>query len=128
MGHFFIEQFMGFVLILSSILLSKKESSLRKTGIRVDGVVFQLIMDNDNLMYPMIRFLTLSKEWITERVNVGGNPSPYKEGQKVKVIYDALNPKKFIIDSYFSRYLPTLLLFVGILLLATGIEPLLKAL
>jgi hypothetical protein len=96
---------------------------LLKTGVKVEGVVFQLEKltsfgkKPSTLYYPVIRYVTLDKEWITEKYGVGTNPSAYKEGEIVKVIYDPADYKHFIIDDFMSKALGIILIAVGALLI-----------
>jgi hypothetical protein len=50
--------------------------------------------------YPVVRFLTDKKEWITQQLNIGQTP-PMKEGTKVEVIYDPDEPTTVQINSRF---------------------------
>ncbi len=80
----------------------KERQKIRARGIKVEGVVFEIIDDgidfSDRMYYPVVRYLTIEKEWITQRYDVGSVPSRYKEGDVVSVIYDPKDISKFIID------------------------------
>jgi hypothetical protein len=80
----------------------KERRKIRAVGIKVEGVIFELNnrLDSDgcNCYYPVVRYLTLEKEWMTQEYYVGRNPSPYQEGDKVIILYDPDDPKQFILD------------------------------
>jgi hypothetical protein len=96
---------------------------LLKTGVKVAGEVFRLEKRTSGgkkpstLYYPVIRYVTLDKEWITEEYGVGSNPSVYKEGEIVKVIYDPADYKYFIIDDFMSKAFGIILMAVAGLLI-----------
>ncbi|SDD48110.1 Protein of unknown function [Mucilaginibacter pineti] len=99
---------------------------LIKTGVKVNGVVFRIEESTDDetnssMYYPVIRYLTEDKEWITETYKLGSRPSVYKEGDSVSVIYDPANYKHFIIDNTFTKFLAPVLFIIGVLLIASVI-------
>lgn len=64
----------GIILSWLALNLSYKQNKIKKTGVTAEGTVFELLHDQNtsfNLRYPVIRFLTLNKEWITETANIG---------------------------------------------------------
>ena len=72
----------------------------------MEGVVFDLVSSNDgsdSLDYPVIRFVTTDKTmtWITEKYEMS-MPAFTTKGKKVRVIYNADNPKEFIIKTSFD--------------------------
>ena len=95
-----------------------KQNRISDHGIKAEGVVFDFERNasiqfggddtfSNNPPYPVIRFVTSSGEWITEKYSIASNI--YEKGQKVEVIYDPDNPKEFIIKdfglTYFFLYL-----------------------
>jgi hypothetical protein len=113
----------GAMLILVTLILSSKQNTIRKTGITTQGIVYDLLHDQNtsfNLRYPIIRFTTLSEEWITETANIGMFPGFYKKGQKVTVVYNQQNPKQFIVDSKANKLIIYALLIAGCMLVLFG--------
>jgi hypothetical protein len=114
----------GVFAIVWGIGKMSERRKLLKTGIRVEGVVFKLeerFSNNKDRMpiyYPVIRYLTLNKEWITKEYESGTNPSAYKEGDIVNVIYDPDDNNHFIIDGFLNRIFGFVLIIIGILTIA----------
>ncbi|QEC79634.1 DUF3592 domain-containing protein [Mucilaginibacter ginsenosidivorax] len=114
----------GTFLIVWGIGKINERRKLLKSGLKVDGVVFKLEerlssgTDRMLLYYPVIRYVTLDKNWITEEYAVGSNPSAYKEGDVVKIIYDPADYKHFIIDNFLSKVLGWVLALIGVVILA----------
>jgi hypothetical protein len=113
----------GAFLIVWGIGKINERRKLLKSGIKVDGVVFKLEerlssgTDRMLLYYPVIRYVTVDKNWITEEYDVGSNPSAYKEGDIVKIIYDPTDYKHFIIDNFLSKVLGWVLALIGVAIL-----------
>ena len=108
-------------MIIVVLNASRKQNKIKKTGLITEGIVFELSNDSSssfNVRYPVIRFLTLNEQWITEAANIGISPGFYKKGQKVTVIYDPNDPKQFIIDSKIgSRIIYAIIIFGSLLIL-----------
>lgn len=95
---------------------------LLKTGVRVEGIVFRIeyersIDNKGGTYYPVIRFVTAEKEWVTEQYGIGSSPSAYNEGDKVNVVYDTADIKHFIIDNWQTKLLGPALVIIGVLLI-----------
>ena len=88
-----------FLLIAVGIYINFQK--ILKQGVAAEGIIFSIQKDstggNIQLSLPVIRFTTLSGEWITEIYKVGLFPGFYKAGDKVTVVYDADNRKNFCI-------------------------------
>lgn len=113
----------GIIIIILALSLSRKKTSIKKTGIVTEGIVYDLLHDqstSSNTIYPIIRFLTTQQEWITETANIGMFPGFYKKGQKITVVYDPKNPKQFIINSKINSLFPYVILVLGCLLVLFG--------
>jgi hypothetical protein len=64
--------------------------------------------------YPVIRFVTESKTWITRELNVGFQPAK-KEGAKIRIVYNEDDPNDFQLDSILMLHIiPRLLVALGI--------------
>jgi hypothetical protein len=114
----------GLAILLIGIARSNEKRRLLRSGIRVNGTVFQVVNDghsNSTTYYPVVRFLTKEKDWVTERYKIGANQWSYKEGQDVKVIYDPLNPGKFLLDDVRSKALSPVFIYGGALLIVIAI-------
>lgn len=110
----------GLSLLLFGIYFRKKISKINKNGIEVEGIVFDTVQSDSmrsSANYPIIRFVTLEKEWITEEYNISTIPGVLKEGQKVKVIYNSNNPKEFYIKSKIISTIPVLAFALAILII-----------
>jgi hypothetical protein len=114
----------GAIFTIIGIRKIYKRRKLVKTGIKVAGVVFRMEEEfkvKSFSYYPVIRYVTLEKEWITERYDVGSSPAAYKEGDTVKVIYDTVDNKQFIIDSWQAKLFEFLFLIGGVSLIIGAI-------
>jgi hypothetical protein len=56
-------------------------------------------------------------QWMTVRYDVGTNPASYREGDRVKIIYDGADYKRVIIDNSFSRLIGFGIMILGICLI-----------
>ena len=115
----------GCIFLFLYLVHQRKKSRITKTGVAVEGVVFELkskssAANDGNLQFPIIRFVTLKGEWITEQYNVSS--FLVKPGKKVAVWYNAENPKEFIVDmGRPSNLVMPLLLIVGLALITYGV-------
>ena len=101
-----------------------ERGKLIESGVKVEGVVFDIETSWDaepdarsTTYYPVIRFVTTDKEWITEKYDIGSNPSVYSVGDKVTVIYDTTDYNHFLIDNTQTKLLGPALIAVGTLLI-----------
>ncbi|ASU34472.1 DUF3592 domain-containing protein [Mucilaginibacter xinganensis] len=101
-----------------------ERGKLIKSGVKVEGIVFDIETSlgtgpdtQSTTYYPVIRFVTADKEWITEKYNIGSNPSVYSVGEKVTVIYDITDYKHFLIDNTQTKLFGAVLIAVGTLLI-----------
>lgn len=64
--------------------------------------------------YPVIRFVTENRTWITQELTVGFQPAK-KEGAKIRIIYNEDDPSDFQLDSFLIlQILPRVLVALGI--------------
>ncbi len=109
---------LGLAFAIVGYLKMKEVKKLKQSGVRVDGTVFSIEFEpptysssgnsNSGLYYPVIRYVTNEKEWITKRYEVGHFPSKYTEGQTVPVLYDPDKINEFIIDDNSSNIMQVL--------------------
>ncbi|EHQ24531.1 DUF3592 domain-containing protein [Mucilaginibacter paludis] len=114
----------GFGVLLIGILKRNERRSLLRSGIRAEGVIVQVINNGysrSTIYYPVVRFLTADDDWVTETYGVGGNKWSYKEGEAVKVIYDPLNPGRFLVDDVRSKPTSPMFISVGTVLILVSI-------
>ncbi len=120
--------------ILYCLLTDTKYEKLKKTGLKAEGIIFDLDYDtnpitsfNDSNIKDevTVRFVTKDKEWITGKIK---QPfalyitNQYKPGEKVIVYYDPNNPSDFFLDSKQSEFFGRLfVLITGILTLTLGL-------
>ena len=114
----------GLAALLFGIFRSSEKRRLLRNGIRTDGIIMQLI--NDGLSksptyYPVIKFITEKDDQVIEKYKVGVNRYMYKEGEEVRVIYDPLNPARFLLDDVRSKALSPVFIYGGILLIMLSI-------
>jgi len=113
----------GAFLVVSGIGKLNERRKLLKTGAKVEGVVFSLEEEwgigekRSKLYYPVIRFVTIEKEWVTKRHGIGTYPAAYTEGDKVIVIYDKFDNEHFILDNTLTKLLGPLCIVIGVLLM-----------
>lgn len=114
----------GFGVLLIGVLKRNERRSLLRSGVRVDGVIVQVINNGYNrstIYYPVVRFLTEEEDSVTETYGVGGNKWSYKEGETVKVIYDPLNPGRFLLDDVRSKPTSPMFISIGAVLIMVSI-------
>ena len=114
---------------------SKKLAVLKETGLPAEGVVVRMERESggmsftltgsssdggSNGKYPVVRFLTTDKEWITARSSHAVH-SLYKEGEMVKVYYDKQDPAEFMIESRLNKIIYPAFQAVGIVLMLAGV-------
>lgn len=114
----------GTFLVVLGIGKLNERRKLLKTGAKVEGVVFSLekVRGSGKGYYtydyfPVIRYVTLEKEWVTKRYDIGTNSSAYNEGDRVIVIYDKADIEHYIIDNITTKLLGPVCIIIGILLM-----------
>jgi hypothetical protein len=114
----------GIATLYFAIRLRLRISKLRKSGLQTEGIIFDVVngaIPQILPKYPIIRFVTLTQEWITEKYRIGAwSVFPLKKGKKIIVFYNPENPRKFIVKSKFNTPMFVLLLLCGVLILAIG--------
>ena len=113
----------GFLII--GTILWQKGNHLLANGKKADAIVFknnfQSGSSDGGMYYPVVRFLTEKKEWITQELSIGYSPAK-KEGTKLQVIYDPEEPTNVEINSALQlEILPRLFVALGIVGLVFGI-------
>ncbi|WP_295791467.1 DUF3592 domain-containing protein [Mucilaginibacter sp.] len=115
----------AFVMVFGIGKLNERKKILAK-GVKVEGVVFDIEKNWDmdagdtstsTQYYPVIRYVTAEKEWVTKKYEVTGGLNLYKVGDKVTVVYDPDEIEHFIIDDGKTKWLGPLFIVVGIALI-----------
>ncbi|MFY0607559.1 MAG: DUF3592 domain-containing protein [Cyclobacteriaceae bacterium] len=109
--------FTSSMVLLSGVKLWQKGNDLAASGKTAEGIIFKNnykgMGASKGLYFPVVRFLTDDKKWITQELGVGQNP-PMDEGKKVTVIYDPENPTIVDIKTTFRQVLlPRMLVVLG---------------
>jgi len=74
------------------------------------------------LRFPVVRYQTASGQTVTFRSRTGTQPSPYKVGQQVPVLYNPADPRDARIDTFvMTRLLPGCLIAFGAFFFVLGI-------
>jgi hypothetical protein len=114
----------GIALLYVAFKFRLNIQKIAKKGIETEGVIFDVVPSkkpDSRANYPLIRFVTTEKEWITEEYSVSTIPGLFKKGQKVTVVYNSDNPKEFFIRSPITSLVPILMMILAIIILATGV-------
>lgn len=117
---------LGAIFTVVGAVLHDRSKKLRKTGIKVEGIVFNIeheVSSNDSmgLYYPVIRYVTLQGEWITKRYNIGSRPSSYSEGDTVTVIYDPDDTSAFMLNDSVSKIAPFAGIILGLIMIIAAV-------
>jgi hypothetical protein len=120
---------LGLSLVILSVVIQVKQYIFRGRARRARGEVVEIVEASSGpgrrLKYPVVEFETERGRTVEFESSVGSNPSLYRVGQRVSVLYDPDEPQKATIDSFLSRWLATLItgclgvsfLFVGMVFL-----------
>lgn len=112
------------VLILMGIVLWQKGNHLLLNGKKAQAIIYKNVQEggrSGEVHYPVVRFLTDKKEWITQKLNIGVSPA-WPEGTKLEVIYDPDDPTVVEIHSQgYLEILPRMFVAVGVIGLTIGI-------
>lgn len=118
--------FVGGAFFAAGLAFYVETINFKRTASKAEGIVYDIETRSDSdgsSYYPMVRFTPEGAEEPVEFTGgIGSNPSSYKRNQKVKVIYDAANPEKARIDSFFETALfPLVFSGMGGIFLAIGL-------
>lgn len=100
-------------LLAIGVYIWHRGNHLLMHGKRTKAIVFK----NNRvagLYYPVVRFLTEDKQWITQELPMGYRP-PLEEGLELEVRYDPDEPTTVEIDSIHQlAIIPRLLVIIGL--------------
>lgn len=108
----------GLILIFLAIRMLNDFKLISKEGVEVEGIIFgfeQSSSTGTSVSYPIVRFLTLEKEWITQITTIGITFGFYKKGEKIKIIYQKKNPKKFYIKNKKTFMVPFTIIIIALI-------------
>ena len=110
----------GLGLLAFYFYLIQKRMRLLSTGLPVEGTIYDLTARSSDesttsINYPVIRFLTLKQEWVTQIYKVSYPSFILKRGQKVTVYYNPEKPTDFVLNLKIDIWLLRLLLLMGAL-------------
>jgi hypothetical protein len=112
------------IFIIIAFTLSAKYKQIAAEGIEAEGIIFDKVSSGANSTkstYPVVRFVTQEKEWITEQASVSMLlPWSYKMGQEVTVIYRKGKPTEFFIKSASTKAVINIMAVAGVVFLAGG--------
>ena len=135
MEQTYLSQYMPYILLAAGLALIAlglfyipKKNRLKETGIPADGIVFeQSSTDAENSINEriIIRFVTKKQEWITAPMNKQSQmfyTGQYKDGETVKLYYNAANPYEFYVDTKQSPLAARMIMGIaGIVLTAASL-------
>jgi hypothetical protein len=118
----------GAAALIGGAIMRDRRVRLLKTGIKIEGTVFRIDYEprsqsnnSSGQYYPIIRYVTTEGEWITQKHNLGSNPSAFTEGESVTVFYDPKSPSTFILNDKLSKIAPWAVIIIGVVILAVAI-------
>lgn len=112
--------FIGLALIITGLMIRRKLAGLHEGGREAEGVVNDFERDGDN-RFPVVRFQTPDKKWITAKSNMSYLPTSLEKGAKVRLVYNPDNPENFYILSRWTTVMPKIFLILGVLMTIAGI-------
>ncbi|HZY79229.1 MAG TPA: DUF3592 domain-containing protein [Cyclobacteriaceae bacterium] len=115
-----IHLFIAVIFLIVGVAFHSKGQHLIKRGRKAEAIIFKNNFKSDKnggSYYPVVRFLTERKEWITQELSIGYSQAK-PEGSKVEVLYDPLDPSVVELNSRFQlEILPKIFIAAGILAL-----------
>jgi len=115
---------LGFLVFFYANRSYEKTSKLVYTGERTSATVIELIpvSDDDGVTYkPRFRFKDVNGKIRNFVSSTSSSPPMYKQGQKVKIVYDIDAPEKAKIFTYWGLHTATILLLcLGSVLFVIG--------
>lgn len=116
----------GFFIFVGLLNIARRRRLL-KVGITTEATVVSIRKDiyynnrSETAFYPTIEYTAETNEIINREYSIGTNPSKYKEGDKLIIIYDPENIKSFIINDTPTKIIWPIFLLGGIALMILGI-------
>ncbi|MFK7951719.1 MAG: DUF3592 domain-containing protein [Ekhidna sp.] len=108
-------------LMILGVFFWKKSDYLVKHGRKAEARIFKnnfrrmTTSSEGGVYFPVVRFLTDKKEWITQELDIGYNP-PKGEGEIVEILYDPDDPTYIQLNTMFILiFLPRIMIPVGLI-------------
>jgi hypothetical protein len=109
-----IGSIVSFLVFSYGVFLLYKRSKYRKSGLKVNGLISDLIWERGNC-YPVVTFTTLAGLEIKNQYAIGINISTFKKGDAVEILYMEPKPENYIINSGVYRYIGPVIMVIGLL-------------
>ncbi len=111
----------GIGLLIGSFFIYRSVNKFVKVSMMTTGKVIAVETEKKT-SYPVVEFQTPEGKVIEFRSDYGGNPSPFKEGEIVKVLYSPESPEEAKIDTFMGLWLGLLIVGpLGILFFVIGV-------
>lgn len=95
----------------SFIKVQDKIASWHRTDATIVG--FASLHDaDDSLFFPKLVFVTHEGEEVRTESSLGRNPTPFSEGETIRILYCPDSPTEILEDSWEDLYLPSMSWFV----------------
>lgn len=115
---------LSIVVIAFAIIAWGKYKKISAAGVEAEGIIFDTESSSDandsTITYPIVRFLTQTNEWITQKASISILPGSYKKGQKITVVYLKDKPTDFFIRSNWTITVFVIMIVIGLALTAYG--------
>ena len=106
----------GIISLLTYLSQRDKLKHYTKRGIKVEGIVTDLVASDRNRMYhPIVRFTLADGYHVEHKSSSGSNPPLFKIGDSVELLYLPEEPSEFIAISKHSEKFYVLFLIIGLL-------------
>ncbi|MBS1523175.1 MAG: DUF3592 domain-containing protein [Bacteroidetes bacterium] len=109
----------GAFLVVFGFVRRNKRIKLLQNGVTTQGVVVSIesSQSDDGTTYrPVIKF-PVGDEFVTKTPGFYTNPCPYKEGDKVKVIYDRNDADSFTLNDGPAIFIEIVIFGLGVVFL-----------
>lgn len=122
------------LLVLATVYIPVHKLRLLRNGTRAEGTVLRLTSNGSTNqhpgLFPEVEFRSADGKVVRFEDSVGENPSPYKVGDRVPVLYQPAKPSTAMIDHGLGNWEPVILIVllgtvftsVGILSLRGGLH------
>jgi len=115
---------LGAGLAWGGYLKKAKYRKLQKSGIKIQGIVeslhHELGTGGPGLYYPMISY-SVGDKLITKRYFLGSNPSMYRTGESVPIIYNPDDVNEYVVDNKKNSIVMDYMIWIGGILILAGL-------
>lgn len=116
MNNYWFLFFSGIIFLVIGIFVLRKELGLRKNGVRVTGVIVEVIREEDmdgTSFRPVVQFTTHEGQSIVWRSTETGSIWRNALDKPMRIIYDPQNPQEVLRSHWSSSIMPVLFIVVG---------------